>query len=95
MSEDAKAKDARKRGFIITTDYINKDYIKYLMKFQEGKCYHCKRIMEHGVGVNRVKNRKAVTLERINNATMHYTFNCVLCCAHCQGTVNRPRVRLW
>lgn len=95
MANDAKAKDTKIRRFSITTDYITKPYIQFLMKFQEGKCYYCKGIMEHGVGVNRVKNRKAVTLERINNSIQHFTFNCVLCCAKCQGTVNRPTKRLW
>jgi len=49
--------------------------------------------MKYGIGVNRKKNRKAITLERISSDLPHTNSNCVLICQGCNLMKNSTEFR--
>jgi hypothetical protein len=64
-------------------DYVTEEFIQFLMIFQNGSCIYCNNNMTYGLGVNRVTDPFAVSIQRIFNNIAHIKVNCVLACMLC------------
>ena len=86
MVAHARASDKKYYRFYDPRTYTTVDRVEWLMKVQDGCCYfYCGSDMTFGRGVNRTKDKDAVTLERIDSSQAHVTDNCILACASCNG----------
>ena len=84
MVEAARAADKKHERLYDPQTYITVDRIVWLMKVQDGCCYfYCGCDMTFGRGVNRLKDKDAVTLERIDSSLAHVADNCILSCMSC------------
>ncbi|SVA97387.1 uncharacterized protein METZ01_LOCUS150241 [marine metagenome] len=91
MINDAKRNEKKK--FPNVEKPITTEYIKNQQKLQNNKCLYCDCEMKYGIGVNRKKNRKAITLERISSDLPHTNSNCVLICQGCNLMKNSTEFR--
>jgi hypothetical protein len=90
MVKNNKRNDKNRFGLIENElSYINRNYIKRVLKIQNGKCCYCKDTLLYGIGIDRQRTPNAATLERIFNTLPHFNFNCALCCRKCQGKNTR------
>ena len=100
MVRGARMKDKKYDREYDIDSYITVDRIEWLMKVQDGCCYfYCGSDMLYGEDINRISDKDAVTLERIDSSQAHVTDNCILACASCNGAKghNMPfdTMRLW
>ena len=100
MVDHARGADKKHDRKYDIDSYITIDRIVWLMKVQDGCCYFyfgCD--MTFGRDVNRLKDKDAVTLERIDSSIAHVTDNCILACRSCNRAKghNMPfdTMRLW
>jgi hypothetical protein len=85
LADKRASKKYPKRAIDPELKYISTEHIKWLMEAQYGDCVHCWKPLEYGEGVNRIKNPRGASIERIDNEYSHYEFNCVLSCGQCNS----------
>jgi hypothetical protein len=65
------------------TDYITVDFLRDLLKQQNGLCAYCKDEMKYGKGINRNTNPSGLSIQRIVTTIAHIQTNCVFTCMLC------------
>ena len=81
---DSKSND-KKRGRKIDPNerYVNTCDLLRFQQIQQNKCWYCNCEMHW---LERRRNKRGLTLERIDNALPHYLSNCRgLCCKSCNS----------
>ena len=78
---DSRYNDRKaKRQIDPTIPYISTSDLLELQNTQQNKCYYCWLDMSW---MERSRNPRGLTLERLNNRLPHYKSNCVLACKRC------------
>jgi hypothetical protein len=83
MVMSSRSSDKKAGRCTSSPEYITTTRIDQMMIMQDGKCYYCEVMMLYGHGIERVRTKTAVTIEREDNDNPHTINNCVLACSNC------------
>ena len=82
MILNSRKKDKKKNREYNEEDFINLDFLYKIYMEQESLCFHCDGHMNLEFN-KESRNKKQITIQRLNNSVAHVQSNCVFACFEC------------
>ena len=82
MILNSRKEDKKKNREYNEEDFINLDFLYKIYMEQESLCFHCDGHMNLEFN-KESRNKKQITIQRLNNSVAHVQSNCVFACFEC------------